>query len=138
MKRDWNDIAARLDKALDAIPAWSLADAYRRGEIKDALPVHDDTARFFADGGYLGRKHCPETCLIANYLRQEVVGVQGLDVQVGATSLYLYDHESQDGFSDQWSLKRHIPGLLGDFITAFDRGYYPQLVTDEDPLNPWS
>lgn len=107
-----------LSKALDSIPLDWMAIG--------------ETVAFFQQHGIVGKLGCPERCLVANYLTSVLPLADNEKVAVGSMNVVVDDYSVTYGDLRQpdalYNAQVKNPPGLSRFISAFDQGFFPQLI----------
>lgn len=93
----------------------TLADVLKALGQMEPEDIHD----LFATQGLTGLRGCPDLCVVANYLSI----VTGAAISVGTLTAQHMRHADRQ--------LEILPQRVCDFIDAFDRGQYPDLVAPE-------
>ncbi|PRY17626.1 hypothetical protein [Pseudosporangium ferrugineum] len=106
-----------------------MSDSTRR-RVTTALRSLGSTADGVADtleaGGWRGLRHDAGACPVSLYLTAVVAGTRG--AAVGSDQATVHPLDGPDAEVD-------LPLAVADFVVAFDRGAYPDLVVTDCDAN---
>ena len=108
------------------LPDVTVYPATEDGVLK-ALTDLGDTAEAIADAlltnGYTGRRASASYCPIAHYLSDTIPDLDAKAISVGTDDAGLWNEPHGYGIDVD------LPGPVVAFVTAFDGGAYPELVS---------
>lgn len=101
-------------------------------------------AHYLQERGIKGRMGCATGCVLANYIRQcmslrhpgvdWVVEVASQTVMFRVTRFYTYAESAPDvWYPSDWAEGHRLQAIGNQFISQFDRDWYPELVEAPEP-----
>lgn len=97
-----------------------------------ALPDADAVADFLAERGFQGYAGNACNCPVSRFLLASAPGPEGALISTYTTAFYMVPEVGTTWLEDA-SEPVCLPGVVVDFIEAFDTGGYPGLDLDADP-----